>query len=266
MYAWHSILKTVLLYGSRRADRTGVGTLSCFGLSAEFENTEKSFPAVTTKKLAFKQMAAELACFIQGSDNLEDFHKMGCTIWDGNGNSDYWKPRARFEGDLGRIYGAQWRNFGGADQLTDLVKGLKKDPYSRRHLVTAWNPGELDKMCLPPCHCFFQCYVDGKYLDLQVYMRSVDLVLGLPFDIASYALLQHLIAAETGYVSRRLLFSFGDAHIYRNHIKAAETILTRQPKLPPELVLSGKLFTFRPEEASLKHYDPWPAVKAELNV
>lgn len=274
MKAWQDLLRKVWTEGEVRTDRTGVGTRSIFGLSAKFVNTPDSFPAVTTKQLAVRQCFGEMASFLQGADNLDQFHANGCAVWDGNANSSYWKPRE--PGDVGRIYGVQWvdwrsYHFGGhksTNQLQMLVEGLKKDPTSRRHIVTAWNPGELDQMCLPPCHIFFQCYVSNGELDLQVYMRSVDLVLGLPFDIAGYALLQHLIAREVNLEPRRLLFQFGDAHVYLNHSEAVETILGRGTYPPPRLELDSNagLFDFHPTQARLANYAPWPAVKAELNV
>lgn len=292
MNEWHRILTKVLRSGSRRPDRTGVGTLSVFGEQLCFDNRWSDehdiFPAVTTKKLAFKQVAAELASFIQGYDNVYDFNRLGCDIWDGNAGSGYWKLKARFDGDLGRIYGVQWREWlsapraGGqppyrTDQLALLLDGLRKDPFGRRHVVTAWNPGELDQMCLPPCHVMFQAYVreddygNGrlcKTLDLRVDMRSVDLFLGLPFDVASYALLQRLLAQELGMESGWLTFQLGDAHIYLNHLEQVHTVLMRQPFEPPRLWLApdAKLLTFRPEQASLLDYYSHPAVKAPLNV
>lgn len=267
MKAWQRLLEVVSELGEYRQDRTGVGTQSMFGLSAEFVNTPESFPAVTTKRLAVKQCFAEMALFIQGKHTLADFHKLGCTIWDGNGTSPNWQPYV--DGDLGRIYGVQWRDWNGRyDQLERFVHDLRHNPTSRRHIMTTWNPSELAEMCLPPCHIMLQAYVSGKDLDFLVYMRSVDLVLGLPFDIAGYALLQHLVAKKVGMQPRRLLFNFGDAHIYRNHTDAVETILNRPVRAAPKLVLAPEadLFDFHPEMATLECYNPHEAVKAELNV
>jgi len=281
MKAWHWILRNVLENGVERPDRTGVGTLALFGEQLKFDNRAGVFPAVTTKRLAFKQVAAELACFIRGYDNLTQFHALGCSIWDGNGTSSCWIPKARFEGDLGRIYGTMWRDwhswttiadgrysFKSTDQLQELVHGLIEDPYSRRHLVTAYNPGELDAMCLPPCHVMFQCFVADGRLDLRVDMRSVDLFLGLPFDIASYALLQRLLARETGLRSGWLTFQLGDAHIYKNHIEQVKEVLSRQPYGPPNIGLaaSASLFNFLPAEAFLEDYRAHDAVPAPLNI
>lgn len=293
MRAWLDLLQTVQLHGVRRPDRTGIGTLSMFGLSATFDNAH-SFPAVTAKHLAFGQVKAELACFLAGHDNLSGFHAMGCTIWDGNGNAGYWKPRQ--PGDLGRIYGVQWRDWQAVgpdrnpgsgnyepevryvDQLKGLVDGLRKDPYGRRHLVTAWNPGELDQMCLPPCHVMFQCYVEplpsegvadlSLVMHMRVDMRSVDLFLGLPFDVASYALLQRLICKECGLLSGYLVFQLGDAHIYLNHLVQVNEVLCRAPLPPPRLELSAEAspFSFLPDQAKLVGYTHRGAVPAPLNV
>lgn len=291
MKSWLNLLQAVLDHGAPRPDRTGVGTISLFGLQAEFDNS-KSFPAVTAKELKFDQVKAELACFLHGFDNLSEFHALGCRIWDGNGNAPYWTPRARYEGHLGRIYGVQWRRWrsvtttqehgheGGplhlkvTDQLAGLAARLRVDPYSRRHVVTALNPGEEDQMCLPPCHVLFQCYVrEGtlkgkKILDMRIDMRSVDLFLGLPFDVASYALLQRLLARDAGMLPGRLIFQLGDAHIYNNHVGAAYKVLEREPLPPPDLVLltDTPATQFMPHHAQLVGYASHPAVKAPLNV
>jgi len=275
MKQWHDILRKAVEEGESRLDRTGVGTYSVFGEMLKFENVDSQFPAVTTKQLAFKQVAAELAGFVRGYDNLEQFHELGCKIWDANGNADYWQPRS--PGDLGRIYGVQWRDWkscvpGGikvTDQLYKLVQGLIIDPYSRRHIVTAWNPGELDQMCLPPCHTMFQASVRwGAQLDFCVTMRSVDLFLGLPFDIASYALLMHLVAEQTQLSPGTLTFMLGDAHVYRNHLDAVQTVLTREPGQLPQLTLDkyATLSTFHPDQASLVGYQHQGKVEAEMAV
>lgn len=295
MNEWHRALR-LAANGEQRPDRTGVGTKSVFGMQLSVPNTELSFPAVTTKRLAFKQVAAELACFLRGYDNLEDFHKMGCHIWDGNGAAT---TGSRFKpdkpGDLGRIYGVQWRDWHSpdptrvvfrtasdaaspahpikhTDQLRDLVAGLRLDPFSRRHMVTAWNPGELNDVCLPPCHVLFQCYVyeSGglRTMNLRVDMRSVDLFLGLPFDIASYALLQRLLCKEVGLRSGHLVFQLGDAHIYNNHETQVATVLSRDPEPAPVLRLrdDASLFEFHPDQAWLEDYLPNTVVSAPLNV
>jgi thymidylate synthase len=273
MRQWHQILRKVMAGGEDRADRTGTGTKALFGQMLEFDNSA-TFPAVTTKKLAFKQVVAELACFIQGYRNLDDFHKMGCTIWDANESSDIWRAKQFGAGDLGRIYGVNWRAWRdssmlGKDQLQDLVLGLIAQPTSRRHLVVAYNPGELDQVCLPACHVMFQCYVTNSgRLDLVVTMRSVDLFLGLPFDAASYAVLQRLLALKTGYSSGRLTFFLGDVHIYKNHFEQVEQVLARVPYEPPTLTFSPDvdLFSFHPDMASLANYQHHGAVAAPMSV
>lgn len=291
MDEWHRILRKVVCHGVERPDRTGVGTLACFGEQLVFDN-RTTFPAVTTKRLAFKPMAAELACFLRGYDRLSQFNDMGCHIWDGNGREARWvelcKEQSWPEGYLGRIYGVQWRNWkrfiqypngevytnGTTDQLGELVQGIRRDPYGRRHLVTAWNPGELGEMCLPPCHVLFQAFLyptkEGHphALDLRVDMRSVDLFLGLPFDVASYALLQRLLCRDVGASSGWLVFHLGDAHIYRNHLEQVDTVLAREPKQAPTLELAPEagLFEFEPDMAQLLDYHPHPAVPAPLNV
>lgn len=285
MRAWLSLLQEVRAHGVKRPDRTGVGTLALFGLSATFDNT-CTFPAVTAKHLAFGQVKSELACFLRGHDNLAQFHALGCKIWDGNGSAPYWEPRSK--GDLGRIYGVQWRDWVSAeplpggrglgtvthtDQLKELVDGLRKDPYGRRHLVTAWNPGELGQMCLPPCHVMFQCFVAPqedrpRVMHMRVDMRSVDLFLGLPFDVASYALLQRLICKELSLLSGRLVFQLGDAHVYLNHLEQVEQVLGREPLPPPtlELAETASLFSFHPDSAQLVGYSHYGAVPAPLNI
>lgn len=288
MEPWKRILGKALRFGEPRSDRTGVGTLALFGEMLTFDN-RTAFPAVTAKKLAFGQVKAELAAFLHGYQTLEEFHSVGCHIWDGNGGSDYWKPRQRKEGDLGRIYGVQWRDWTSAtyhgagtdsptiviDQLRGLVDGIRRDPHGRRHLVTAWNPGELDQMCLPPCHVMFQAFVSERHfqdqpqqVDLLVTMRSVDLFLGLPFDIASYALLQRLLAQTLGLAPGLLHFSLGDAHVYKNHLEQVATVLAREEMDGPGLWLehTADVFSFMPDQAELVGYKSHPAVPAPLNV
>jgi thymidylate synthase len=272
---WHKLMTKVMCLGAEGSDRTGVGTLSLFGQTLELLDVN-SFPAVTTKRLAFKTMAAELECFLKGSTNAAEFEAAGCSIW--NGNAHAWKG-AKFRGDMGRVYGAQWRFWHGVtragnvyvvDQLRNVVEGIKTDPRSRRHMVTAWNPAELDDMCLPPCHYAFQFYVSpsSHYLDCMVHMRSVDLFLGLPFDIASYALLMHLVARETNKVPRRLVMTFGDTHIYLNHLEQVEEVLDRSPLHPPVLHLdeTASLFNFTAAMATLLRYVSHASVPAKLNV
>lgn len=249
----------VMEEGERRSDRTGVGTYSLFGQSICVANTT-AFPAVTTKKLAFSQVVAEMACFVRGAHRLRDFHAMGCKVWDGN---------ARGKDELGPIYGKQWRDWRGVDQLRALVEGLRKDPTSRRHIVSAWNVDELPQMCLPPCPVMFQCYVSQEtFVDMAVFQRSADLFLGVPFDIAGYALLQRLIAKETGYESGSLRFFFGDAHVYANHVEQAKLALNNEPYPPPTLDVAAeaRLFDFMPEQVRLRDYTSHPFLGAALNV
>lgn len=255
-HAWRLLLRDIQANGEFREDRTGVGTQSLFGYQLEVLNTV-TFPAVTCKKLGFEQVKAELASFIRGYTTKKDFNKMGCTIWD------------KWPDDFGPIYGAQWRNFNGVDQLWQLCDDLKKNPNGRRHIVTAWNPAELNKMCLPPCPIMFQCYVSQKtFLDMHVYQRSADAFIGVPFDIASYALLQRLIAKEVGLESGRLIFSYGDVHIYNNHEKAVELALSRTIHPPPRLEIAKEsiLWDFRPDDAQLLGYEHSGFIRAELNV
>jgi thymidylate synthase len=278
---WRDMLKTALSIGEERKDRTGVGTLAVFGLAAMFDLRE-GFPAVTSKPLPFRQIRGELAAFLRGSESVDDFRALGCNYWDSNVAA--WKG-ARYPGDAGRIYGAQWLrwrswrpNVGGTfviaretNQLEELVDGLRKSPHGRRHVVTAWQPGEMDLMCLPPCHIMFQCFAsddEGEYLDLQFYMRSVDLMLGAPCDIALYALLLHLIAKEVGRSPRRLLMVAGDAHVYLNHVDQARAVLRREPRALPALHLEegASLFKFLPSQAGLVGYDPHDALPTPLNV
>ncbi len=290
MKSWHALMSTVLRDGERRNDRTGIGTKSLFGASVSFD-LRIAFPAVTTKQLAFGQVASELAAFIAGAEALDEFHAHGCKIWDGN--AEAWRG-ARKPGDVGRIYGVQWRRWrsmqyvddegntvprmletGAAehreiDQLANLVEGLRKDPQSRRHIITAWNPGELDQMCLPPCHTMMQFYVSGgQWLDLRFDMRSVDLFLGWPFDVASYALLLHLVAREVKLQPRYVHMSMGDAHVYINHLAQVAEVLSREP-LPQRATLllskDASLFSFEAMQASLMNYKHCGPVSAPLNI
>jgi thymidylate synthase len=305
------LLRDALQNGEPRRDRTGVGTRALFGAQCRFDLRD-GFPAVTTKRLHFRQVAAELSAFIAGAETLAEFNQAGCTLWDANASAPAWKERQRFPGDVGRIYGVQWRRWRSVDpestwdrsrqyervgmlevdQLSRLVDGLRADPHGRRHVVTAWNPGELGHMCLPPCHVMFQCFASDETspthpsigsLDLCFHMRSLDLFLGMPFDVASYALLAHLLARETGRRARHLVMTAGDAHVYNNHRAQVQTVLEREHFPPPELVLaaseprrvgvlqdleilSGGLFGFLPDDARLDGYESHPSVPAPLNV
>ena len=249
MKTYLNALKFVLENGEQRDDRTGVGTIGVFGMQQRYD-LSKGFPAVTTKKLAFKSCLGELLWFLEGSSDerrlCEILHGTRSsnkkTIWTDNATSKYWLPKIQFIGDLGRIYGVQWRDFGGVDQVVELINNIKKDPYGRRHIITAWNPAELDQMALPPCHCFAQFYVsaDGK-LSCQMYQRSVDLPLGAPFNIASYSMLTHMIAQVCGLEVGEFIHVMGDAHIYINQIDGVKEQLTREPLPLPKLWLNPKV-------------------------
>lgn len=260
------LMSKVLRYGERRKDRTGTGTISMFGASIGF-HLDKGFPIVTTKYVHFKSVVAELIWFLSGSTNNNDLEAMGSTIW---------KEWAKPDGSLGPIYGKQWRDFGGnglfagIDQISQLIHGLKTDPYSRRHMVTALDPVSVGRASLAPCHTFFQCYVsgDGK-LSLHMYQRSADLFLGLPFNIASYALLTHMLAQVCGFKVGNLMISLGDVHIYSNHLDQVKIQLERSPLPLPKLVLNPDvkdIFDFKPEDVKLDNYLKHSALKAPVSV
>lgn len=273
MKQYHDLLRDVLKNGNRRKDRTGVGTLAVFGRQLRFKMA-KGFPAITTKKLYFNGVKGELLWMIKGSSRLEDLHQNGVYFWDANANADYWKPKARFEGDLGRVYGVQWRSWqrpdgSTIDQLLEVIERIKINPTDRRLIVTAWNPGELDQMCLPPCHILFQYFVaDGK-LSLMMYQRSADLFLGVPFDIASYAILLHLSAQVTGLVPDELIMNYADTHIYLNHIDQVKEQLSRKAYRLPKLWLNPEvkdIDKFTMDDIKLIGYKSHPAIKAEMAV
>ena len=274
-------LKYVLENGTDRKDRTGTGTRAVFGMQLRF-NMENGFPAVTTKKLPWKSVASELLWFIEGSNDerrlAEILHgtrdKEKTTIWTANAKADYWKPKAKFEGDLGRVYGVQWRKWKSPDgneidQLANAIKMIKENPTSRRIIVTAWNPGELDKMALPPCHAFFQFFVaDGK-LSLQMYQRSCDMFLGVPFNIASYSLLLHMMARVTDLKAGNFVHVLADAHIYQNHFEQVLEQLERKPFKLPSLYLNPEIKNiddFKMEDIRLENYESHPAIKAPMAV
>lgn len=280
-------LRDILETGDRRPDRTGVGTISKFGLQLRF-NLQDGFPAITTKKLAWKSVVSELLWFIEGSgdDNRlkeilhGDRNSTEKTIWSDNASASYWTPKARFKGDLGRVYGVQWRAwrapvFGAnrmavkhIDQLQVLINGLKKDPYGRRHIISAWNPGELDLMALPPCHMLAQFYVGNGKLSCHMYQRSADMFLGVPFNIASYALFTHMIAETCNLEVGELIISFGDAHIYENHIEQVKEQLTRVPLEWPTLELEKTegITTYKMSDIDLVNYKCYAAIKAPMAV
>jgi len=265
------MLRTVLEHGEKREDRTGTGTLSVFGYQNRYD-LQAGFPLLTTKKVHFKSVVQELLWILRGETNIKSLKEAGVGIW------DEW---ADANGDLGPVYGHQWRHFGGAlkpseggfpgvDQMRELVDLVRRSPRSRRLVVSAWNPMDVPQMALPPCHTLFQFYVhtDGR-LDCQLYQRSADIFLGVPFNIASYALLTHLVARATGLRPGTFVHSFGDLHLYLNHLEQARLQLSREPKALPTLKLNPAvtdLFAFRFEDVALENYDPHPAIKAPVAV
>ena len=280
------LCEKILFSGIATTDRTGVGTLSLFAEQLRFD-LKAGFPAITTKKLAWRSVVAELIWFMEGSDDERRLAEIQFgtrdntkkTIWTANATADYWLPKARFDGDLGRIYGVQWRqwrspifkgsySFTETDQLKNLIEGLKADPNSRRHIISAWNPGDLDKMALPPCHAFMQFYLRNNVLSCQMYQRSADVFLGVPFNIASYALFTHLVAREIGANVGELILTFGDVHIYKNHIDAVEEQLTRKPYDFPTLDISNvtDLYSVTVDDCKLVNYESHPSIKAEMAV
>jgi len=281
-------LKNILENGEDRPDRTGVGTRSIFGLQMRF-NLEDGFPAITTKKLAWKAVVSELLWFIEGSGDEYrlreilhgDRYSQKRTIWTDNAEADYWVKRKlqRHPGDLGRVYGVQWRRWRkplirinkvvlqNHDQLLELIDGIKSDPYSRRHIITAWNPGELDIMALPPCHMMAQFYVNNGKLSCQMYQRSADMFLGVPFNIASYALFTHMIAQVCNLEVSELIITLGDAHIYNNHFEQVKEQLKRDPKPLATLELNSEISViteFDMEDIELAGYESHEAIKAPM--
>ena len=248
-----------------------------FGYQMRF-NLEDGFPAVTTKKLAWKAVVSELLWFLEGSnderrlaeilyddkrENLEDKK----TIWTQNAEADYWKDKSKFIGDVGKIYGVQWRNFNGVDQIQELIEGLKKNPNSRRHILTAWNPSEINEMSLPPCHAFSQFFVSNNKLSCQLYQRSCDMFLGVPFNIASYSLLIHIIAEECKFGVGEFVHSLGDFHIYEEHFDQVKIQLTREPKQLPTLnFLPKNINDYKTSDFELHNYEPHPKIVAPMNV
>ncbi len=250
--------------GRARADRTGTGTVGVFGAQARFDLRE-GFPLVTTKKVHVRSIVHELLWFLRGDTNTRYLRENGVTIW------DEW---ADANGDLGRVYGAQWRSWRGADgrttdQVSEAVRLIRENPDSRRILVCAWNPGELDQMALPPCHVLFQFYVSGDELSCQLYQRSADIFLGVPFNIASYALLTMMVAQVCGLRAREFVHTFGDLHLYSNHVEQAREQLRREPRPLPRMILNParrELEDFVGDDFTLEGYDPHPAIKAPVAV
>jgi thymidylate synthase len=258
-------LRQILDTGVDRSGRNGV-TRALFGMQMRY-NLEDGFPAVTTKKLAFRAVKAELLGFLRAYSHVDQFQKLGVQVW--NANAEAWARN----GSLGRIYGVQWRKWqtenGTIDQLTEVIEQLQTNPHSRKHVVTAWNPGELDEMALEPCHMFFQFFVaDGK-LSLQMYQRSCDMFLGVPFNIASYALLLHMVAQVTGLMPGEFVHTLGDAHIYHEHFQSVKTQLQRNPYPLPRLVLDPKISSidaFKMQHIQLEDYQHHDVIHAPMIV
>jgi len=281
MKNYNELMAKVLSEGAVSEDRTGVGTISLFGEQLKFD-LRNSFPAVTTKKLAWRSVVAELLWFIEGSRDERRLAEIQFgtreeskkTIWTANADADYWKAKAVFKNDLGRVYGVQWRqwqkprNNGPVDQLKNLIEGLKKDPTGRRHIISAWNVGELDQMALPPCHMMAQFYLRNNELSCHMYQRSADLFLGVPFNIASYALFTHLIAKEIGADVGDLIISFGDVHVYTNHLEQCKLQLSREPMQLCGLDISqvSSIFKATVDQCQLIAYNSHPAIAAPMAV
>ncbi|MEC9190628.1 MAG: thymidylate synthase [Pseudomonadota bacterium] len=264
MKQYLDILSHVLKHGVEKEDRTGTGTLSCFGYQTRFD-LDKGFPLVTTKKLHIKSIIYELLWFLKGDNNTQYLKDNGVTIW------DEWADE---NGNLGPIYGVQWRswktvNNKSVDQITNLINNIKDNPNSRRHIVSSWNVGELDLMALPPCPCFFQFYVSKGSLSCQLYQRSADVFLGVPFNIASYALLLSLVASVTNYKVGEFVYTLGDFHIYKNHIEQAKIQLERDPMKLSKLKLNEKIddiFKFTCEDIQIEDYSCHPHIKADIAI
>jgi thymidylate synthase len=276
MKQYHDLLEDILNNGEVKDDRTGVGTISVFGRQLRFDLTV-GFPAVTTKKLAWKSVVSELLWFVEGSGDERRLAEIlygsrdpeRSTIWTGNAQAAYWTPKAKYDGDLGRVYGVQWRDWHGVDQLSNLIEGIKTDPNGRRHILTAWNVAELDKMALPPCHVLAQFYVSNGKLSCHMYQRSVDVFLGLPFNIASYALLTHMIAQVCDLKVGELIISTGDTHIYSNHIEQVNEQLSREEYPLPLLFLNPDIKSidkFSMDAILLFDYQSHGTIKADMAV
>lgn len=270
MQPYLDLLRDILDNGVDRSDRTGTGTRSVFGRQVRYD-LSKGFPCLTTKKLHLRSIIHELLWFLKGDTNIRYLHENNVSIW------DEWADE---NGDLGPVYGRQWRHWqtpdgGHIDQIQRLLDGLQENPDSRRHIVCAWNVSDVDKMALPPCHCLFQFYVGGvgksgkRKLSCQLYQRSADVFLGVPFNIASYALLTLMISQVLDFEPAEFIHTFGDLHLYKNHFEQAKEQLLRTPRTLPTMRLNPdvkSLFDFKFEDFSLENYDPWPTIKAPIAV
>lgn len=290
MRQYLDLCKHILENGETRKDRTGTGTISTFGYQMRF-NLQDGFPLLTTKKVFYRGIFEELLWFLSGSTNIKPLVDKKVGIWNEWPYKDYTNSKdykgetleefiekirndqefADKYGNLGPVYGKQWRDFSGVDQIKELVENIKKDPFSRRHMVVAYNPAEVNNMALPPCHSLFQFYVsaDGKKLSCQLYQRSGDVFLGVPFNIASYSLLLAMVAQVCDLEPYEFVHTFGDAHIYLNHIDQIHEQLTRTPRKLPKLVLNPEvkdIFDFKYEDIKIEDYDPYPAIKGAVSV
>jgi len=264
MKQYLDLLSHVLNNGVAKTDRTGTGTISTFGYQMRF-NLNDGFPALTTKKIHLRSIIHELLWFLKGDTNIKYLHDNNVKIW------DEWADE---NGDLGHIYGYQWRSWPSTngksiDQINNVINSLQNNPDSRRHIVSAWNVADIDYMALPPCHVLFQFYVANNTLSCQLYQRSADLFLGVPFNIASYSLLTLMLAQICGYIPGEFIHTFGDAHIYNNHIEQVKLQLTREPKPLPHMWINPEiksLFDFKYEDFELKNYNPHPHIKGKVSV
>jgi thymidylate synthase len=264
MKQYLDLMHTILEEGHYKADRTGTGTYSIFGYQMRFD-LQKGFPLLTTKKLHLRSIIYELLWFLRGDTNIQYLHDHNVTIW------DEWADE---NGDLGPVYGKQWRSWEAPDgrvidQITNLIEQIKRNPDSRRLIVSAWNPADVDQMALPPCHTMFQFYANDGQLSCQLYQRSADVFLGVPFNIASYALLTMMVAQVCGLQAKEFVHTFGDAHIYSNHVEQAKLQLSRDPRPLPQMRINPaveSIFDFQYEDFTLENYDPHPHIKTDVAV
>lgn len=259
MKQYQQLMEQVLNHGTTKGDRTGTGTISLFGHQSRYDLSE-GFPLVTTKKVHLKSIIHELLWFLAGDTNVKYLQDNGVKIWDA------WEGQ---NGTLGPVYGKQWRDFGGVDQIQGIIDGIAENPDSRRLIVSSWNPPEIDQMALPPCHCFFQFYINDGKLSCQLYQRSADIFLGVPFNIASYALLTQMVAQVTGYEVGDFIHTIGDAHIYENHLEQVKLQLSREPKKLPVMKINKEvdnIFDFCYDDFTLEDYEHHPHIKGKVSV
>lgn len=278
-------IKFILKNGKERSDRTGTGTISIFGMQARYCLRNGNFPLLTTKRVFWRGVVEELLWFIRGSTNAKELAEKKVHIWDGNGSRQFLDSiglNEREEGDLGPVYGFQWRHFGadyksmhdcykneGIDQLKGVIETIEKDPMSRRIIMSSWNPPDLPEMALPPCHCLVQFYVQNRELSCQLYQRSADMGLGVPFNIASYSLLTYMIAHVTNLKPGDFIHTIGDAHIYLNHVEALQSQMMRKPRPFPKLLIKraiSNIEDFSLEDFNLIGYDPYPKIEMKMSV